>query len=131
MLNLGHALDAKVPQEEIDVMEVTGSDPTDVFTTIHTGNNIHQNGGNRHPVGEDLSERFHRYGVLWDKDSNTITWYLDDAVIGTASKYPATDNGPMFLLLNLDVYSWDGNPTDKTPNPSKMQVEYVRVWAPN
>ena len=42
-------------------------------------------------------------------------------------KTPPEHNKPLMVLLNLALGS--GWPIDKTPNPSIMEVDYVRAYA--
>ncbi|HEY4501986.1 MAG TPA: family 16 glycosylhydrolase [Candidatus Paceibacterota bacterium] len=81
----------------------------------------------RKDTGTDLSLDFHTYSVNWN--SQTITFYLDGVVMGSAPT-PAGLKQPMFLLLNFAVggESWSGPVNSTTPFPSDMQIDYVRVW---
>ena len=40
----------------------------------------------------------------------------------------ATNDQPMFLLLQEWVGGWDGAPDASTPDVIENQVDYVQVW---
>jgi Ca2+-binding RTX toxin-like protein len=68
---------------------------------------------------------FHNYGLLWTPQ--TLTWYYDDVAVFQAPT-PADWTRPMFMLLNLAVGSYGGQP-DPSQYPAQMQVDYVRAYA--
>jgi beta-glucanase (GH16 family) len=68
-------LPANGSHAELDAMEVLGSDPTTLYTTVHsysTGNLVST--GIATTVA-DMSVGYHTYGVDWEP--MTITWYFD------------------------------------------------------
>jgi beta-glucanase (GH16 family) len=70
---------------------------------------------------------WHTYGMLWTKQAITI--YMDGAQLFTMAT-PAVAQQPMYILLDYGLGG--GWPTNQTPNPSYMYVQYVRAWkAPN
>jgi len=87
------------------------------------------------PGGARVDDEFHVYGALWSPGK--VAFYIDDWTrpyfVATKKDLPkgaswAYDH-PFFLILNLAVGgSWPKNPTDATPNPAKMLVDYVRVY---
>lgn len=122
---------------EIDVMEALGRQPGMVHGTIHGPGYVAQ-GIETHtalPSGRSLSDGFHTYRVDWMP--GTITWYLDGKPYGTAHSGQLKRgqkwvfDHPHYLLLNLAVGGdWPGPPDASTPFPSRMLVDYVRVYAP-
>ena len=116
------------PPSELDIMENAGSDTTNWGTTIHDGLG-NQNGNVVQNAGVDLSQAFHRYGMLWDPNASTITWYLDGKAITSAQKYATTDVQHMMMTLNEEVGDFGGGgPNGSTPATMHMLVDYVRVY---
>lgn len=66
---------------------------------------------------------FHTYGVLIDE--REIVLYFDGVELRRAPT-PECVKTPLFPLVNLAL--GPGWPTDKTPDPSYMFVDYVKVW---
>ncbi|MEV5243604.1 glycoside hydrolase family 16 protein [Streptomyces cinnamoneus] len=122
---------------EIDVMEALGRQPGMVHGTIHGPGYVAQ-GIETHtalPHGGRLSDGFHTYRVDWMPGK--IVWYLDGTQYGTACSSQLRRgqkwvfDHPHYLLLNLAVGGdWPGPPDASTPFPSRMLVDYVRVYAP-
>lgn len=119
---------------EIDIMELRGSRPTELISTMHYANSmgVHEYKGTTQNLSEDLSADFHTYSVVRSK--NMTRFYLD----GSATPYytfSATDaspfpfNNPFFVILNVAVGgNFDGNPDGSTTFPQQMQVDYVRYY---
>ena len=79
--------------------------------------------GNVLKVG-DLSG-FHTYGMLWTPQ--TVTFFYDDqAVYQTAT--PASWSQPMYLIANLAVGGFGGNP-DASQFPASFNIDYIRAYA--
>jgi hypothetical protein len=115
---------------EIDVMEGQGSEPNAWYGTVHSNTNgcspsDNQNDNNWQDAHVDLTQGFHTYAVLWT--STTVTWYLDGVKTHSAPTY-ATDNQPMFLLLQEWTGGWTYDPDATTPDPLDNQIDYVTVW---
>jgi len=116
------------PSTELDVMENAGSTPTMWNGTMHDGFG-HQNGNSLQKAGIDLSQGFHRFGLLWDPDSPVITWYLDGKPVMSAPKYRHIDASRMMMTINLQMGAFGGGgPSEKTPATMHMLVDYVRVY---
>ncbi len=120
---------------EIDMMELIGTYPGKIFGTGHYADNasMHQSkGGNVSLNGEDFSQNFHVFSIIWVKDS--IQWLLDDKVYFTmdaatagSSNYPF--NKDFFFIFNVAVGGdWPGAPDASTGFPQRMFVDYVRVF---
>lgn len=119
---------------EIDIMELLGHEPGKVYGTMHWGianqSSTHI-GGDYTLSGEDFSQKFHVFSIVWD--STKIEWYVDDNKYFTGSKsqvngdYPF--DKPFFFILNVAVGgNWPGNPDNTTVFPQRMIVDYVRVF---
>jgi beta-glucanase (GH16 family) len=111
---------------EIDIVEYYGHSPSAYTATVHVWEPKPHRG-----VGQtittrpnEVAEKFNTYGALVEPAS--ITMYFNGiAVWKTAT--PEAHNKPLMILLNLALGS--GWPIDKTPNPSFMDVDYVRAYA--
>ena len=111
---------------EIDVLEYYGRTPCSFTATVHTWlPKPHRSEGTTITTRPyEVSSGFHTYGCLVDPQQ--ITMYFDGIKIWQC-KTPPEHNKPLMLLLNLAL--GPGWPIDKTPNPSIMEVDYVRVYA--
>jgi beta-glucanase (GH16 family) len=81
---------------------------------------------------------FHVYGAIWSP--YMIQFYVDDPgnvfCVRSAADVPAGGewvfNHPFFLVMNLAVGGlWPGSPDATTPSPSRVWVDYVRLYLPN
>ena len=78
----------------------------------------------RHKVPPgSLVDDFHLYGASIDPD--WIVFYLDRTEVGRTPTPPEFKR-PLFILLNLAMGA--GWPIDETPNPSVLEVDYVRAY---
>ncbi len=73
-----------------------------------------------------LVETFHTFGVEIRDDN--IIYYLDRNEVRRVPTPPAA-RAPMSILLDLAMGS--GWPIDKTPNPSILEVDYVKAFMRN
>jgi beta-glucanase (GH16 family) len=87
---------------------------------------------------DDADPSCHVYGAIWSPFMVQI--YVDDwrkpFFIRTASDVPPGGrwifNAPFYFIMNLAVGGeWPGPPDDTTPSPSKVVVDYVRVYKPS
>jgi beta-glucanase (GH16 family) len=130
---------------EVDFMEdwspqvLNGPGPGGNKTTIHTA----ATGGNgvgglfTFPTGQQADTNFHTYGTIWS--ANMMQFYVDDPtkpfLIETPSNLPSGDtwafNAQLFLLTNIAVGgTLGGTPSNLTPNPGIMMLDYVRQYQP-
>jgi hypothetical protein len=110
---------------EIDVVEHYGHWPWRLHYVLHQWG---RDGAESKHEGErfvvfGMEEDFHTYGVMIDE--RHITLYFDGVELHR-QQTPDSVKTPLFPLVNLAL--GPGWPTDKTPNPSYMFVDYVRVW---
>ncbi len=120
---------------EIDIMELVGHKPDEVFATIHYGANFagRQSTGTTYKLLENtFNDAFHTFAIEWDE--NVIRWYIDDYLYLTKT---AADISPEFwpfnqnfhMLLNLAVGgTFPGSPDGTSVFPQTMEVDYVRVY---
>jgi beta-glucanase (GH16 family) len=112
---------------EIDIMEAVGKEPNTAYFNYHAWATQQHEGGT-YKTAAPLAGGWHTYGVDWQP--NLIIWYVD----GVERARTARLNGvipktPGYILLNLAVGgAWPGPPTAATVFPSRMLVDYVRVW---
>jgi beta-glucanase (GH16 family) len=119
-----------------------GLGPGTIRATIHGpgysgGNGLWQNHTLR-DHGRVDDDGFHIYGAIWSP--YMIQFYVDDPsnvfCVRSAADVPAGGewvfNHPFFLVMNLAVGGiWPGPPDAATPNPSRVWVDYVRLYQPS
>lgn len=118
---------------EIDIMEFRGENPEEFLSTVHgPGFSGGASVGDTHEAQIDLSEDFHTYAV--EVDHEYIAWYFDDIRVYSISNGALAGgewifDGDTRIILNLAV---GGNfldaPTDDTPFPATMTVDWVQYW---
>ena len=115
---------------EIDIMELRGSRPTELLSTMHFGNPTRVFKGTTAVQPNDLSNDFHIYSAVRSKDQ--IRFFIDGVQYFTFTKAdvgsnPYPFNNPFFVILNVAVGGdFDGNPDASTVFPQQMQVDYVK-----
>ncbi|ARU51149.1 beta-glucanase (GH16 family) [Cellulosimicrobium cellulans] len=122
---------------EIDIMENVGFEPTITHSTLHApaywGAGGH-GGPATLPGNARFADDFHVWAAEWDSEG--IQFSLDGRDTFYASKETVeSTRGPwvydheFYLILNLAVGGdWPGAPDASTPFPSRMLVDYVRVY---
>ena len=120
---------------EIDIMEMVAWDPTTIHGTIHTKayNHVaHTQRGAKTTVA-DTCGAFHTYQLDWNADRIIIGvdghayMRFDNDHKGNHDAWPFAS--PQYLILNVAVGGWGGQQgVDAAAFPSKMEVDYVRVW---
>jgi beta-glucanase (GH16 family) len=116
---------------EIDIIEHYGVGPSQYESVVHVWPK--EGRGRKHselvrhdiPAGS-LYDRFNTFGAHVDRE--WITFYFNRRALGRVAT-PPEHHHPMFPLVNLALGG--GWPIDKTPSPSFMYVDYIRVWARN
>ncbi|WP_112245577.1 discoidin domain-containing protein [Kribbella monticola] len=122
---------------EIDIMEILGRETTKAYSTLHAPayNGAGGYGGSYGlPGGADFANDFHTWTMLWN--STGITYQVDGITVFTvdkaqleATRGPWIYDHPFYLILNLAVGGdFPGPPNSATPFPSRMLVDYVRVY---
>jgi beta-glucanase (GH16 family) len=119
---------SKLPKIEIDAVEYYGHMTDRYFATAHVWgtkeSGLTRHDGKKLPVPEgSLTSGFHRYGVRVDPQH--ITYFLDGQAMWRQPT-PKEHNTALYPLVNLALGS--GYPIDKTPDPSTLEVDYVRVY---
>ncbi|GAB7042623.1 MULTISPECIES: discoidin domain-containing protein [Catenuloplanes] len=119
---------------EIDIMEVLGRNTSEAYSTLHAPAYNGAAGYGLKYATVDLSQDFHVWAAEWD--SKGIRFFLDGRLVFTADKATVeSTRGPwifdhqFYLILNLAVGGDFPGPVDATtPFPSRMYVDYVRVY---
>ncbi|GID29356.1 glycoside hydrolase family 16 protein [Paractinoplanes brasiliensis] len=121
---------------EIDIMEVVGREPNQLFGTLHgpgySGGNAY---GQLITSGTPWHQAFHTYAVDWSP--NLIVWTVDgreffratpDSLRAAKGNVNWVFNHGFFIILNLAVGGnfGQGNPAG-LPAESKMLIDYVHV----
>jgi len=122
---------------EIDIMELRGQQPNIVLGSLH-GPGF--SGGNAitKPFGLQqgrFDTDYHIYAVEWFPDR--IDYFVDDFLYQRITKEEVEDAGgewvfdkPFFLLMNVAVGgTFVGFPSQETPFPQQMTIDYVRVYS--
>ena len=112
---------------EIDVLEYYGHATHRFHSVVHVWKNHKSVVGREKittvPPGA-LVQDFNTFGV--EVTAEWTTFYLNGNQIWRTASEPEFSQ-PLYVLLNLALGS--GWPIDRTPNPSFMYVDYVRVYA--
>jgi beta-glucanase (GH16 family) len=122
---------------EIDIVEQTGQNKTQILGTVHTRAYNYFNGslgvgrGDRTQVA-DACLAFHNYQLTWSADRIEIG--VDDVVYmvfenpknGDSTRWPF--DRPQYLILNLAIGGDLGGAVDPAFTTQSMEVEYVRVY---
>ncbi len=121
---------------EIDIMEARGQQPNIVHATVH-GPGYSAGGGITNSFGFEnnrFDKNFHVFAVEWGSDY--LDFYVDDVLYHSVEPGEVSGewvfNHPFYIILNVAVGgSYVGFPTDETPFPQTMLVDYVRVYDEN
>ncbi|MCZ0963735.1 family 16 glycosylhydrolase [Paracoccus benzoatiresistens] len=104
---------------EIDVFEFPGENTSILHTNIWSDGQP----DSLSIAVEDAGDGFHTYGLLWTADS--IAWYYDGALV-REEHVALTEE--MYLILNLAVGGWAGDPDATTDFSDRLTVDYIRVY---
>lgn len=109
---------------EIDIVEVLGQEPRRAHHAVHSwASGAHQTCEGSTETA-DLAGNFHTFGVAWRSDR--IRFYVDRQLVFTCPT-PADMHTPHYLILNLAVGGWAGQP-DAVAFPVEMLIDWVRVY---
>jgi beta-glucanase (GH16 family) len=118
----------RVSKPEIDLMELLGSRPNEVRMTLHYLDADGEVGRSSSRYrGADFSTGYHIFGLEWRKDA--LIWYVDGVERKRFTEAAHIPRTPMYVLANLAVGGdWPGSPDKRTPFPSYLNIDYIRVW---
>ena len=110
---------------EIDIMELIGSNPLQVYLSHHWGSKKQDLHSQSSFTGPDFTQDYHVFSVEWEP--GTIRWLIDGVERKVATQH--IPSKAMYLILNTSVGGdWPGPPDNSTVFPAYMQVDYVRVY---
>ena len=109
---------------EIDVMEARGN-PGYAVHVHWVEDGVNRASGCEIPL-PDAGAAFHDYGVLWTPEA--IAFYLDRQPVAWIRAKPGFDR-PMYLLANLAVGGWAGEPDESTAFPATYALDTVTAWS--
>jgi beta-glucanase (GH16 family) len=114
--------------DEIDIMEILGSDPSQGYAVLHHGTSADQSRTITPYRNPDFSVGFHTFAIDWEP--GVLTWYVDGVqrhrIVGAE-----VPSHPMQLIASLTVggpTSWSGAPDRYTQFPAQMKIDYIRVY---
>jgi len=110
---------------EIDVIEFSDHRQRLVAGYAHAAGHSHNA---YYEANEPLTAGYHVYGIEWTPSG--ITWLFDGRPYSYMKSYPGWPfDHPFFLILDLAVGgAFPGAPDSSTHFPSKMVVDWVRVY---
>ena len=115
---------------ELDILEQVGSNPSRVFSTVHTQVSGGTGSGAAVQVA-DACSKFHNYQMLWTADAIEFSV---DGVPHYRYANPRQGRGtwpfsaPQFLILNLAIGGDLGGVVDDRIFPVALEIEHVRVY---
>jgi hypothetical protein len=110
---------------EIDVLEQYGARPNTLVTSVHFwGPGTAHRAESRQFIVPGMTDGFHRYGVMINE--NYTIFYYDGAELRRIPTPPEA-KVPVYPLIDLALGG--GWPITNTPNPSYLDVDYIRVYA--
>lgn len=119
---------------EIDIMEYRGQEPSRVHGSLHGPG---YSAGNAVTSSFSLNNsrfdtEYHLFAVEWFEDK--IYYYIDDIRYQSIERSDIEGewvfNKPFFLILNVAVGgTFVGPPSDQTPFPQEMIIDYVKVYS--
>lgn len=124
---LGSFKSPKTKVAEINILEEYGVDARIAHQHVHIWNpngSQFSDAGNS-SVCEGMTTGFHTYGALIKTDY--VHFYFD-GVEQWKTPTPPEAKEPLYVMVDLALGG--GWPIDKTPDPSYLYVQYVRVYAP-
>lgn len=126
---------------ELDIMEFKGNAPQITYGTAHYANSGggHEYKGSTRNVGVDLTQDYHRYGMMWKPDE--VSFYIDDSLVYTVqqsetglSRWPFGKNAQgadpsFYIIFNLAMGGHFGGAIDPTLNSTALNVDWVRYYS--
>ena len=124
LLGIDQLKDKSKTQIEIDVVEEYGVNSNALHSTVHLWYPDKRHWAEGRPaLVQGMTDDFHTYGVMVTPDN--IIFYFDRVELRRMNT-PEEAKVPLYVLVNLALGG--GWPIDKTPSPSDMYVDHVRVW---
>ena len=124
---------------EIDIMEMKGGSGRE--NTV-SANVFYSIPSTTYPVDQPktytldegtFADEFHVFSIIWDEQE--IKWFVDDVEYHSFSITPADRDEfkkPFYIIMNVAVGGdFPGSPDNTTIFPTRMQVDYIRVFQDN
>jgi beta-glucanase (GH16 family) len=115
---------------ELDPLEAFGAPNANGeggATQFHLGtisSNGAQNFGTWIDTGVNLTQGYHKFGLLWDPQH--LTYFFDGQQVAQTAT-PSDMNKPMYMLANLAVGgNWVGAPAGET---AQLKIDYIRAYS--
>ncbi|MDA3649399.1 glycoside hydrolase family 16 protein [Saccharopolyspora indica] len=126
---------------ELDLFEVVNTAPADVYGVVHSPEchqlpSLGMGTAYTNPGGAPLSDDFHTYSVVWTREPDTLTWYLDGHQYLHLTPADTTPEGWLFdqraFFGLLVVVGSPGGPIlpgepDPAAFPATMLVDHVTI----
>jgi len=109
-------------EAEIDVMEIRGQYPARNDMTLHFQDEQVKSAY----YGPDFSAGYHTFAVSWDP--STVVWYCDGVERWRVTNDSQIPDDFMYPIANIQLGGWGGTPTASTPFPSRLYVDYIKVY---
>jgi hypothetical protein len=114
------------PNAELDVIEHYGQFHDTYCSNWHDYSANSSIGKCTKTTVADLAADYHMYGVAWDE--NNLAFYFDRKLLWSIPTPTGAKQPFYFLVANGVGGGW---PTNTTPNPSIMSVDYIHVYKHN
>ncbi len=125
---------------ELDIMEFKGTFPQVTYGTVHYKNSGggHSYKGSTKNTGVDLSQDYHRYGMMWKPEE--VSFYFNDTLVYTIersesglARWPFGPNAQgvdpsFYIIFNLAMGGHFGGAIDPSLNASSLNVDWVRYY---
>ena len=126
---------------EIDIAEILGGNPANVFMTYHHNDRTEGYKVNKFAAGEappdngacpvrDYSRDWVRLSVDWQPDH--IAWYINGVKCGEYTDRAWIEDGPMQLILHMMIDNeWERDAGSVLANQTlvnELDVDYIRVY---
>lgn len=120
---------------EIDIMEHIGVNQDMIYHTIHSKNHICQPYFSYKELIKDVSNMFHKYGMLWEE--NYIEFFVDDISYGKIvnNKYTKKEDWPFndyfYFIINLAVGGEFAKEVIDEDLPFVFVIDYIKLYQKN
>lgn len=110
---------------EIDIVEILGQQPGQVWSTIHYEvNRIYGKDYNLSDL-PNLTTDYHTFGIEWYPEK--ITFFVDGTPMYTSTTFVPDEE--MYLFINTGVGGdWVGEPDETTQFPTQLLVDWIRYY---
>lgn len=124
---LGSFRSPKAKVAEIDILEEYGVNSQIAHQVVHVWdtNGKQLSGIGNSSTCQGMTTGFHTYGALINADY--IHFYFDGVELWKTPTPPEATE-PLYVMVDLALGG--GWPIDQTPNPSRLLVDYIHVYAP-